>query len=75
MPSAGSLFALPFPLLFTYVRKDEKLLVNLLSLALVPEAKPSILHSEMQQDGDIYIARGTFLISCPGFIPSKFQKP
>ena len=59
MPSVGSLFALPFPFSFTYVRKEGKVLVDLFSFALMPEAKPSILHGEMQQDGDIYIARGT----------------
>lgn len=57
MPSLVSLFALPFPFSFTYMKKE--FLLKLFSFALVPEAKPSILHGEMQQDGDIYIARGT----------------
>lgn len=43
MPSVGFLLASPFLFSFTHVGEEEKLLVNLFSFALVPEANPSMM--------------------------------
>lgn len=58
MPSVGFLFALPFIFSFTHVREEKGSLVNLFAFALVPEANSGILHGEIQEDGDMHIARG-----------------